>query len=73
MVERMLQEMSSTDREVLILRHFEQVPNEEVAEILGISTKAASNRYVRALRRLQSLVNAIERHGGRLDPSGNPL
>lgn len=64
MVEQMLEQMSTTDREVLVLRHFEQVSNDEVAEILGISAKAASNRYVRALVRLKTLVQAIERRGG---------
>jgi RNA polymerase sigma-70 factor (ECF subfamily) len=44
--------MDDLDREVLALRHFEQLGNSEVAEILGISRTAASNRYVRALRRL---------------------
>ncbi len=63
MVEQMLEAMSSTDREVLVLRHFEQVPNDEVAEILGISVKAASNRYVRALERLKDLIQAIEKRG----------
>ena len=52
LVERMLESLSDTDREVLMLRHFAQIPNDEVAEILGISVKAASNRYVRALSKL---------------------
>lgn len=60
MVEKMLEEMSANDQEVLILRHFEQVPNDEVAEILGISVKAASNRYVRALSRLRDLIRKLE-------------
>jgi RNA polymerase sigma-70 factor (ECF subfamily) len=41
------------DREVLTLRHFEQLTNSEVAEVLGIQKKAASIRYIRALRRLK--------------------
>ncbi len=63
MVEQMLESMSATDREVLVLRHFEQVTNDEVAEILGISVKAASNRYVRALQRLKDLIQVIEKRG----------
>ena len=63
MVEELLEEMSDTDREVLMLRHFEQITNEEVAEILGISTKAASNRYIRALKRLQTLIHTVESRG----------
>jgi RNA polymerase sigma-70 factor (ECF subfamily) len=41
------------DREVLTLRHFEQLTNSEVAEVLGIQKKAASIRYIRALKRLK--------------------
>lgn len=63
MIEQMLDAMSETDREVLVLRHFELVPNDEVAEILGISVKAASNRYVRALTRLKDLIQRMEGQG----------
>ena len=48
-----LEEMNPTDREVLALRHFEELTNKEVAEVLGIESKAASIRYVRALARLK--------------------
>ncbi len=60
MVERMLSELPLVDREVLVLRHFEQLINDEVAEVLGISRNAASNRYVRALRRIQTLIESNE-------------
>jgi RNA polymerase sigma-70 factor (ECF subfamily) len=46
--------MDPIDREVLALRHFEELGNNEVAAILGIQKSAASNRYVRALRRLRT-------------------
>jgi RNA polymerase sigma-70 factor (ECF subfamily) len=45
--------MEPLDREVLALRHFEQLSNSEVAQVLEISEAAASNRYVRALKRLK--------------------
>jgi RNA polymerase sigma-70 factor (ECF subfamily) len=48
--------MDETDREVLALRHFEELSNSEVAEVLGIQQKAASIRYVRALRRLKAIL-----------------
>ena len=48
-----LEQMDDMDREVLALRHFEDLSNQEVAEALGISQKAASMRYVRALERLK--------------------
>jgi RNA polymerase sigma-70 factor (ECF subfamily) len=44
------------DREVLALRNFEQLRNSEVARVLEISETAASNRYVRALRRLKKVL-----------------
>jgi RNA polymerase sigma-70 factor (ECF subfamily) len=44
--------MDELDREVLALRHFEQLGNKEVAQVLGVRETAASNRYVRALGRL---------------------
>ncbi len=54
-----LGEMSDTDREVLALRHFEELTNQEVAIELGIAPKAASIRYVRALERLRSVLEKI--------------
>lgn len=47
-----LDEMNPLDREVLVLRHFEELTNVEAAEALGIETNTASQRYVRALKRL---------------------
>jgi len=54
-----LEDMDPIDREVLALRHFEELTNSEVAEELGIQQKAASIRYVRALRRLRDLIGEI--------------
>jgi RNA polymerase sigma-70 factor (ECF subfamily) len=50
-----LDEMDPTDREVLALRHFEELGNNEVALVLGISKDAASKRYMRALKRLRGI------------------
>jgi len=50
--------MDATDREVLTLRHFEQLSNSEAAAVLGIEPAAASKRYVRALARLHDIVSA---------------
>jgi RNA polymerase sigma-70 factor (ECF subfamily) len=57
-----LQNLSERDREVLILRHLEQLSNNDVAEILGIDKYAASKRYVRALERLRSAMS-VDQHG----------
>jgi RNA polymerase sigma-70 factor (ECF subfamily) len=48
-----LEQLGEIDREVLVLRHLEQLSNHEVAEILGIDRYAASKRYLRALARLR--------------------
>ena len=55
-VREALESMSDMDREVLVLRHFEQLSNAEVATLLQITPQTASARYVRALTRLQSAV-----------------
>ena len=47
--------MDPLDREVLALRHFEELSNGEAAEVLGISKDAASKRHVRALKRLREV------------------
>lgn len=54
-----LETMSDLDREVLILRHFEELTNQETARVLKISQQAASLRYVRALTRLKQVLAAI--------------
>jgi RNA polymerase sigma-70 factor (ECF subfamily) len=41
------------DREVLSLRHFEQLSRAETAQVLGIEEAAAAKRYIRALKRLK--------------------
>jgi RNA polymerase sigma-70 factor (ECF subfamily) len=51
-----LDEMDPLDREVLALRHFEELSNGEVAEVLGITKEAASKRHVRALKRLRDIL-----------------
>jgi len=54
-----LETMDDIDREVLALRHFEQLPNKQVAEVLGIGITAASNRYVRAMSRLGEILTNL--------------
>ncbi len=52
-VQEVLNSMDPWDREVLALRHFEQLTNSEVAETLEINESTASSRYLRALKRLK--------------------
>jgi len=56
-IEDALNNMDEMDREVLTLRHFESLSNAETARVLGISDAAASNRYVRALKRLKGILD----------------
>lgn len=55
-LEEALNRMQTIDREVLLLRHFEELGNLETASVLGISPTAANNRYVRALKRLKEIL-----------------
>lgn len=60
MARRILHELPETDREILELRHFEELSNNECAAVLEIAPKAASIRYVRALKRFQDLVKDFD-------------
>jgi len=59
LVAQALEAMNPIDREVLALRHFEELTNKETAETLGIEPKAASIRYVRALARLKEVLQQV--------------
>jgi RNA polymerase sigma-70 factor, ECF subfamily len=54
-----LNTLEPLDREVLALRHFEELSNTETARVLGLSKSAASNRYVRALVRLKAVLDQM--------------
>jgi RNA polymerase sigma-70 factor (ECF subfamily) len=58
-VREALDSMEPLDREVLSLRHFEQLSNSETAAVLGISQTAATNRFVRALDRLRAILEKL--------------
>jgi RNA polymerase sigma-70 factor (ECF subfamily) len=51
--------MDARDREILALRHFEEMDTAEVATVLGISRSEASNAYVRALKRLKDILSRM--------------
>ena len=53
---RVLQQLPKIDREILELRHFEELSNAECAAVLGITQKTSSIRYVRALKRFRDLL-----------------
>ncbi len=47
------------DREILAIRHFEELSNSEAATVLGLTKTAASNRYIRALKRLKEILTTL--------------
>ncbi|MGE0609519.1 MAG: sigma-70 family RNA polymerase sigma factor, partial [Pirellulales bacterium] len=59
LVVQALDQMNPTDREILALRHFEELTNKEVSEVLGLDRKAASIRYIRALDRLKGVLQQV--------------
>jgi RNA polymerase sigma-70 factor, ECF subfamily len=59
LLQEALNGLDPIDREILALRHFEELSNAETAEVLGIDPSAASNRHVRALRRLRQILKSI--------------
>jgi RNA polymerase sigma-70 factor (ECF subfamily) len=48
--------LNDEDREIIVLRHVEQLPNQDVAALLQLSEAAASMRYLRAVRRLRAML-----------------
>jgi len=63
-----LNAMDPLDREVLALRHFEQLSPTETAQVLGIKTKTAGSRYLRALKKLREILAGLPGNGGDLLP-----
>ena len=57
-IQTALNAMDLLDREILALRHFEQLSKGEAAQALGLSKSTASKRYVRALERLKEILAA---------------
>lgn len=53
--------MTPTDREVVVFRQWEQLPFDEIAEKLDITTEAAKKRYQRSLGRLSEIIGALRR------------
>jgi RNA polymerase sigma-70 factor (ECF subfamily) len=55
-VRQAIAQLAETDREVLLMRNFEGLSNQEAAHVLGIDPSAANKRYGRALFRLRALL-----------------
>jgi len=54
-----LNSIDPVEREVLALRHIEQLTNAEAARVLGIKEAAAGKRYLRALERLREILRQM--------------
>jgi RNA polymerase sigma-70 factor, ECF subfamily len=63
-----LDAMDPLDREVLVLRNFEELTNTEAARTLNLQESAASKRYIRALRRLKDVLRVMPGGTGELRP-----
>lgn len=59
LLQEALNRLDPLDREVLALRHFEQLSNGEAAAVLGLDKSAASKRYARALVRLKDVLAGL--------------
>lgn len=59
LVQEALNTMDPIDREVLALKHFEQLSTAEIAEVLGLSKAGAGSRYLRAIKRLREILVQI--------------
>jgi len=55
-VEAAIAKLEDPDCEIIMMRHYEQLSNQEVAQALELSEPAASMRYLRAMRRLRELL-----------------
>lgn len=66
-IQVLIETLCDNDREMLSLRHAEGLENAEVAELLGIDSNTARQRYGRAVRRLHLL---LAEHNITLDETG---
>jgi RNA polymerase sigma-70 factor (ECF subfamily) len=59
LVQEALNSMDPTDREVVAMKHFEQLSISEIAQVLGLSKAGAGSRYLRAVKRLRTILQEI--------------
>ena len=55
-----LDNMDPVDREIIALRHFEQLTSEETAQVLRMTKSGASSRYIRAIKRLKEKLSEFQ-------------
>ena len=58
LLQEAINSMEELDREILALRHFEELSNVETAQVLGIKKSTASSRHLRAIKRLKEILQS---------------
>lgn len=58
-VQQAIEQLDEVDREVLALKHFEQLSISEIATVLGLSKAGAGSRYLRAAKRIRQILSEI--------------
>lgn len=56
-VEQSINRLGEQEREIIVMRHYEHLSNQEIAQVLKLTPPAASMRYLRAVRRLRELLD----------------
>jgi len=59
-VQEAINSLDALDREVVALRHFEQLSRAETAQVLGITEEAGAKRYIRALKKLETILSSLK-------------
>lgn len=54
-----LEQLTPADREIIVLRHFEQLSSVEASQVLGLNESTASTRHLRALQKLKRILSAM--------------
>jgi RNA polymerase sigma-70 factor (ECF subfamily) len=57
-VEQAILKLEENDAEIILMRNYEHLTNQEVSQALSITEAAASMRYLRALRRLKAVLQS---------------
>jgi RNA polymerase sigma-70 factor (ECF subfamily) len=58
-MEMAIAQLKDGDREIILMRHYEQLNNQEIAQSLGLTEPAASMRYLRAIKRLREVIESL--------------
>jgi RNA polymerase sigma-70 factor (ECF subfamily) len=61
-LEQAISKLADQDAEIIIMRHYEHLTNQEVAQALDLTEPAASMRHLRALRKLRTLLLKSDFH-----------